>query len=45
MIFSLPRIGSRDVVPEIERKRAAVKLRKNARRCFGSTSCDCPRCR
>lgn len=43
-IYSLPSATGRDIVTEIERKKAATKRRENATRCFDSNSCDCPRC-
>lgn len=43
--FFLPRIGSRDIVSEIQKKRENAKAKRTRTRCFGSISCDCPRCR
>lgn len=44
--YNLPSLTAvRDIVAEIEQKQARAKRRRNAGRCFGSLSCDCPRCR
>jgi hypothetical protein len=44
-VFSLPRIGRRDLVTEIERRKEQQKKKKLLRRCLGTASCDCRRCK
>lgn len=44
-IFHLPRIGrARDIVNEIDVRKENKKRKLRNSRCFGTNSCDCPRC-
>lgn len=44
-VYELPKAGRRDIVSEIQTKKENVKRKRIRTRCFGTNSCDCPKCR
>lgn len=48
IMFSLPTLTGRDLPSEIEKKRRMAAYRRKydaQKKCRGSNSCDCPKCR
>lgn len=43
-IYRPARVGGRDIVSVIQKKKNAQKKKKNDR-CYATNSCDCSRCR